>query len=389
MSLALTSRPISALRRTEKAQKFSRRLLFTFNASKAASTFLLLSLCYPAHSQDVSQPKLRLIQQWKEPVISVRTPTAGDNKFGFEGGRAVKVNGTYHIFTSEMVDDPVWTKMKLAHWTSKDGVSWKRASTLKQGSGDFTGKDERAALWSPLPVFDETTDHWHLFYVAYKSAPSLPTNFLGNHAGRVWQAVSSVKGINGLGGPYKDKKIVMRPGKNSGPWEGLQGTDSFFPYKVNRDWYAFHGSAQTEFKPVKSWLVGIAKSQGRSVHGPWKRMAHLSPVPLEDKFIENPIVTYVPGKGYLVVYDNAVENAIGWAFSKDGITWGKGKTLVVQPQSGVWSKDVRTPLGLIPEGGNRFTLFYTGFEQLPDWERLLTGKGKETCAIGRVDLVLE
>ena len=366
-----------------------KKRIFRFEALKTTGAFLLLLLCYTAWSQEGGDPKLKLVKQWTEPVISVRSAGAENNKFGFEGGRCVKVNGIYHLFTSEMVDNPIWTKMKLAHWTSKDGISWKRVNTLKEGSGDFTGTDERAALWSPLPVFNEDTGYWNLFYVAYKSAPSLPTNFLGNHAGRIWQSISSVKGIEGIGGPYKDKKIVLKPGKDSGPWEGLQGTDSFFPYKVNKDWYAFHGSAQTEFKPVKSLLVGIAKSQSRSLNGPWKRMPNLSPVPLEDKFIENPIVTHLPGKGYLVVYDNLVENGIGWAFSKDGITWGKGNSLIIQPQSGLWSKDIRTPLGLVHEGGNKFTLFFTGFEQLPDWDRLLTGKGKETCAIGRADLELE
>jgi hypothetical protein len=44
----------------------------------------------------------------------------------------------------------------------------------------------------------------------------------------------------------------------------------------------------------------------------------------------------------------------------------------------------------VPEGGNRFTLFYTGFEQAPDWTRILdTAKSSETCAIGLVELRLE
>jgi len=55
----------------------------------------------------------------------------------------------------------------------------------------------------------------------------------------------------------------------------------------------------------------------------------------------------------------------------------------------MWAKDVRTPLGLIDEGGGRYTVFYTGFEQDPDWTRLLRGEGRETCAIGFVELRLE
>ena len=58
-------------------------------------------------------------------------------------------------------------------------------------------------------------------------------------------------------------------------------------------------------------------------------------------------------------------------------------------RAGMWAKDVRTPLGLIDEGGGRYTVFYTGFEQNPDWTRLLRGEGRETCAIGFVELRLE
>ncbi len=80
----------------------------------------------------------------------------------------------------------------------------------------------------------------------------------------------------------------------------------------------------------------------------------------------------------------------GWAFSADGIGWGAGQRLRVQPQPGEsWAKDVRTPLGLVHEGGERFSLFYSGFEQAPDWSRMLDeAKGRETCAIGLVELRL-
>ena len=63
---------------------------------------------------------------------------------------------------------------------------------------------------------------------------------------------------------------------------------------------------------------------------------------------------------------------------------------MLQPKAGEWAKELRTPLGLVPEGGDRFTLFYTGFEQAPDWTRILdTAKSSETCAVGFVELRLE
>ncbi|TAF43628.1 MAG: hypothetical protein EAZ51_08165 [Sphingobacteriales bacterium] len=354
---------------------------------KAFFTLILTTIIGFTFAQsEVKTPQLVLVNQTPEPVISVRSIGAERIKWGFEGGRVVKIGKTYHLFTSEMIDNPIWTKMKLGYWISTDGLNWTRKATLKQGTGDFTGKDERAALWSPLPVFDKANNRWNLFYVAYKSAPSLPTNFLGNHAGRVWRSVSAVAGINGIGGPYIDKAIVLKPGKDSGSWEGLQGTDSFFPYQVGETWYAFYGSAQTEFKPVKSFLVGMANSTSASIAGPWIRLPKLSPSKLETYFIENPIVTPAPGGGYLCVYDSVGDDAIGWAYSNDGLNWGKGNRLIIQPNAGKWAKDVRTPLGLVYEGDNKFTLYYTGFEESPNWTRLLKGQGKETCAIGKVEL---
>jgi len=41
--------------------------------------------------------------------------------------------------------------MRLAHWKSKDGIKWVRVSTLFESSGDFTGKDKNASIWSPIP----------------------------------------------------------------------------------------------------------------------------------------------------------------------------------------------------------------------------------------------
>jgi hypothetical protein len=85
------------------------------------------------------------------------------------------------------------------------------------------------------------------------------------------------------------------------------------------------------------------------------------------------------------VYDTQAADAIGWSYSADGVTWEPGRALVVQPRAGVWAKDVRTPLGIVDEGDGRITIFYTGFEQQPDWTRMLRGQGRETCAIGYVE----
>src|SRR5262249_52463126 len=147
-------------------------------------------------------------------------------------GRVLKIDGRYHLFTSEMVGDPHWVKMRLAHWISVDRTHWKRLATLFESTGDFTGKDPRAALWSPMPVYDPKDRRWNLFYVAYQSAPDTPKEWLTNHEGRIWRAFSTIPGEMGIDGPYTDVGVILERGKDSDSWEGLQGTDSFFPYLV-------------------------------------------------------------------------------------------------------------------------------------------------------------
>lgn len=330
-------------------------------AARPTAWLWLATLCliYITQAQ-ADDLKLVVTRQLDEPILTVSSPGAEDNKYGFEGGRVIKLDRTYHLFTSEMIGDPHWVKMRLAHWTSRDRIHWKRGATLFESSGDFTGKDPRAALWSPMPIYDEMEHRWNLFYVAYHCAPDTAKEWLTNHEGRIWRAVSRVKGRQGIGGPYVDVGIVLQRGKDSDPWEGLQGTDSFFPYRVGSRWYAFYGTAHTEAQPILLWQVGLAWST--SLGGPWKRCSELNPLNIEKPFIENPVVTQLTDGTFAVVYDNHIEHAVGYSFSRDGIHWAPGKVLIVQRDKGIWASEVRTPLGLIPEGNDSFTLFYTANE---------------------------
>lgn len=332
-------------------------------------------------------PRFTLLTQHPAPVITTRSAGAEGNKYGFEGGRVIKVGGTYHLFTSEMVGDPIWVRMALAHWRSTNGLQWTRVSTLFQSTGTFDGKDPRAALWSPLPVYDDRQGRWNLFYVAYKSAPNTDSQFRMNHHGRIWRAISRTAGPRGIAGPYRDVGVVLEPGPQSEQWEGLQGTASFFPYQVGAQWAALYGSAKTERLPVQHWLVGVASAP--SLSGPWRRRPEFNPAPIETRFIENPIVTTLKDGTFVAVYDSSNPDTIGYSFSRDGFRWSAGQQLLIQPTRGKWSADVRTPLGLVEEGGGVFTVFYTGFEQPPDWTRLFQAKPINTCAIGMAKVKLD
>jgi len=325
--------------------------------------------------------RLTLVEQHPLPVITTKSAGAAGIRYGFEGGRVVKIGRTYHLFTSELAGNPVWVRMKLGHWRSDDRLKWTRVSTIFESSGRFDGKDPRAALWSPLPVYDDAGGRWNMFYVAYESLPNTATQFRMNQNGRIWRATSTVPGLEGVGGPYRDEGIVLQPGPDSDPWEGLQGTDSFFPYRVGTEWYAFYGSARTQNLPIEYWRVGIASAP--SLAGPWRRRSELNPSPIEKVFIENPIVTPLRDGRYLAVYDTTGDpDAIGYSISEDGIRWPPGRSLPLQTVKGKWSPEVRTPLGLVDEGDGTFTVFYTGFEQEPDWIKLMESKPVNTFAIG-------
>jgi hypothetical protein len=321
-----------------------------------------------AQSAQTYEPSFTLVEQYPSKVIDWTSPGAEGIEYGFEGGSVIKIEGTYHLFTTEMLPGPLGVKTRMPHWTSSDRIHWKRVSTLYESSGDFTGKDPRASLWAPMPVYNTDEGRWDLFYVAYTCAPSTKTEWRGNYDGQIWRAVSKVKGYGGIGGPYEDVGLILKPDANSQPWEGLQGTDSFFPYQVGKRWLGFYGSANSEHLPMEHWRVGLAEAP--ALPGPWKRMSAGNPVNLEKRFAENPIVTRLDNGYYVAVYDNDIEypNTIGytWSAPSDGVHWAPGRPIVVQPKGkGFWADTVRTPLGLIPEGNGQYTVFYTGYQNPP------------------------
>jgi len=316
-------------------------------------------------------PTLTLVEAHAGPVITQHSPGAEGNKYGFEGGSVVKVAGVYRMMPTEVFADPATVKTRMAYWTSKDRIHWTRISTLYESSGAGDGKDPRASLWAPMPVYDEAAQRWNLFYVAYNSLPDTPTVYWENFDGQIWRAVSKVKGPAGIAGPYNDLAVILKPDAETEPWEGLQGTDSFFPYRVGNEWYGFYGSANTEKMPCQHWRVGLAKAP--TLAGPWKRVPSLNPVRFEKVYTENPIVTRAADGTYLAVYDRATvtdnPTAIGYSVSRDGIHWSPGIGLDLQPDAkSRWADHINTPMGLIPEGNGTYTLFYTGVVNKPNYE---------------------
>gem|GEM_PF-316444 len=332
--------------------------------------FINLPRQHQKHVIPRSLPEAELeITDWHAgPVLGKGDPGTEDIKHGFEGGRVIKHQGWYHLFTSEQAGDPKWVKMRLSHWKSKDGDDWERVSTLYESSGDFTGEDPRASLWSPMPVFNEEDSTWYMTYVAYRCRPNTREQFLNNYEGRIWQARSVVRGEEGLGGPYEDLGVIMEPGPLADPWEGLQGSDSFFPFRAGSKWLAFTGSAQTGNIFDGFWGNGLALAP--ALTGPWIRLSRRSPVDFGTVFSENPIVTELSDGTFIAVMDSP-GSGFGYSLSVDGLNWSRMKMVKVTDRMEPWWSEFRTPLGLIPEEDGTFTLFFTVIKEHTDyWEHM-------------------
>jgi len=332
------------------------------------------------------KPLFEIIGGENKPVIDEGMSGTEGIQGGFEGGRVVKVGDTYHMFPTERAGEKGVdyyydrVKTKIGHWTSKDAITWKRESTIYQASGvyavtedDNPMNDRRAAIWSYMPVFNEKANKWYGYYLAYTVSKEIEPN---HSFGRIWRCESTVEGINGIGGPYKDMGIIMEPGLDSQPWEGRQGVASFFPYKVGDKYFGFYSGAYPfnswadyPKKSGKGWFVALAES--KSLEGPWQRMNKgLEPIKtMHPQFVENPIVSQLTNGMYIAIFDGGPDgwghhlpNMIAYSLSADGINWSEAHYLPIETKVNKWWDIMRTPLCLIPEGNDVYTIVYNAID---------------------------
>lgn len=133
----------------------------------ALVAFMLCFIVLFGESRDL-QPKLPVkqvleLRSVSEILVDRNHPGSADNKYGYEGGCAIKLDGVYPIFTAERFADPGIVKMRLGHWTSPDGENFRRVGTLFESAGTMTGDDPYASIWSPMLVFDQQNDRWQCF----------------------------------------------------------------------------------------------------------------------------------------------------------------------------------------------------------------------------------
>jgi hypothetical protein len=326
----------------------------------------ILCLCTLGHMAAAPDPDAFVLEAAAPDgrvVIGRGHSDLAGNKHGFEGGCAFRHQGEYHLFTAEMHGEPFWAAMRSGHWKSADLETWERVGTIFESKGAGFEEDMKYSIWSPMPVFNESEDRWNLFYVCYQG--DADCGGVRHMRGKIYRAESKTAGRGGLGGPYEDADVLMRPDAESMAWEGQQGVASFYPYRVGDRWYSHYCSHN--FDPISYWRCGLASAP--ALRGPWKRMPEHSPMDYEKKFVENPVISRI-GPYHAAVYDSAVigENReympdtkyIGYSFSLDGIHWAPGKRLAIHTDSEAnWTADIRTPLGLIPMDNGEYALLYT------------------------------
>jgi hypothetical protein len=160
-----------------------------------------------------------------------------------------------------MYGDQKWVKMRLGVWKSSylDPLNWERVRSLRVSDENFNGSSQHSSSWGPFFIYDLMNDVWVLSYVGYRGAPSNGSGWLENFQGTIFAASAPIKGDAGLDTTFNDSSyvnsdsIILEPSDwhINGPWphpcQGLQGTDSMYPYLLqNGTWAALVGTSHQE-----------------------------------------------------------------------------------------------------------------------------------------------
>ena len=347
----------------------------------------------PPEANPSFRGRLVTIEDCSEPVIGKDHPDviASGNRTGFETGQVVLQNGIYYMFVGEMFDKER-QDMRASLWKSDDGFDWTRVRTLKHSlQYDQSPVNMKKEVWITAAEFNEIENRWNIFYIAYtggiRQYKDPEKHRTRDYYGRVFRAASIHLGREGIEGPYEDVDIIMYPEwaepknlegqqhlsikvvdkKPVENWEGQQAVASFNPFRIDDgSWMAFYGGHWHDPRQSK-YIVGLARAEHLS--GPWERAYDLKPGMLSKWFSENPVVTRLADGRYIAVFQCRIEdhdtgegiskaNSIGYSISEDGIHWPYRKVVNILPDHD-WTLHMRTPLGLVPEQGNVFRVYYT------------------------------
>lgn len=215
--------------------------------------------------------------------------------------------------------------------------------------------------------------------MAYRSAGSNASGWLEDYDGTIYYRYASAAGDAGLDCDFGEGDDIAKTNQSAaafaadqvligpdgfnvrGPWphicQGMQGTDSFYPYRLNEThWAGFAGTSQQQAGfngSTGKWPVSLATAP--RLAGPWTRHnpsadpaaqpADAPCVDINGGNTENPIVSRRPddAAAFHMVYDDlsGERRGFGYACSQDGLKWGRGVNVPVPDGA-------RTPFGLVP-----------------------------------------
>ncbi|HEY0008463.1 MAG TPA: hypothetical protein VGB55_07050 [Tepidisphaeraceae bacterium] len=293
--------------------------------------------------------KLVLLEETQTACIAPGMPGTEDNRYGCEGGLVIKEDGQYHCFTTEVWGSPKLRKTRLAHWHSVDGLNFSRKSTAiapgQVAAGTVTDAKEP---WTPYPIYNEAEGRWNLFYTGY-----------GSPIGSILRAASDVPGRSGISGPWTPIDSPTAPSADKVFRQG----NSFFPFRAGGRWMAFFGHNTYSAKTTRDdWRFFVSLASAPSLNGPWEPINQSAPVLMDERFVENPVVHELsPGK-FITLYDGETVHGIAYATSSNGVDWNREQVLWLSSPPTPWAWHMRTPLGLVHEKDDIYSLYYTAFD---------------------------
>lgn len=330
------------------------------------SLALLCCPALPARAAAAASCPLPLLS-WLSPNATIGAASDATNRFGLEDGIVVRrADGGFTLLAAAMYGAPLWVRMRLDVYNSRDALNWGLQRSLRASSANFDGSDPHSSSWGPFFVRDPASDTWALTYIGYRGAPSNASGWLENFQGVAYGAYANATGDAGLDGDFGDAHFratdatLLAPDDFhvAGPWphvcQGLQGTDSFYPYPLgDGTWAALVGTSHEETPnpwPGGKWPVSLARAP--ALMGPWVRYnpsggapADAPCVDLNGGYSENPIVSRRAdnASAFQLLHDalGAEAQGFGYACSADGLAWGPS-ALVRTPLG------ARTPLGMLP-----------------------------------------
>mgnify|MGYP006090101629 CR=1 FL=1 len=381
--------------------------------SPIVTFFALANLALAVDVSKCTNATLRYISGGLNATIDSHTPGMLPDDgvaIGIEDGAIYNINGTLHMFPTEMHSG--WVATRVVHWTAPadDRTNWTFVGGITDyGHGKCGIDDHHAEHWSGAPQWNDLDENWYLTVVGYNMNCDKNGRSASGGDGRILLYKSTTPGYKeGIGGPYvidiEGEGLLPRPtsleefNENAfEDWGVPEGLDPFdpdepFPERIIENgicsFAPVYKSALAEDPDDRlytvygtGWDIGAAYSDD-GVRGSWYRKNkdgnHLPIGDWGDGGPENPQVT-LTSSGIYVMWWAAnllqVEHGLAFAWSKDGVNWEDATGDGVHTGSAGYMLEVapypyqalRTPLGLVEhtDKPNFFTLFYTAFDNRP------------------------